>query len=181
MKKTLLLFLGLLCSSIYAQNAMENSLHQFTVEALEGESFDFSTLKGKKIMVVNTASKCGLTPQYKDLQALYEEYGSDKFVIVGFPANNFMAQEPGSNEEIAAFCERNYGVTFPMMAKIDVKGKDIHPVYAFLTQNEKNGVMDSKVSWNFQKYLVNEEGVVEKVISPRTSPKDEEIIAWITE
>ena len=181
MKKTLLLFLGLLCSSIYAQNAMENSLHQFTVEALEGESFDFSTLKGKKIMVVNTASKCGLTPQYKDLQALYEEYGSDKFVIVGFPANNFMSQEPGSNEEIAAFCERNYGVTFPMMAKIDVKGKDIHPVYAFLTQKEKNGVMDSKVSWNFQKYLVNEEGVVEKVISPRTSPKDEEIIAWITE
>lgn len=159
---------------------MENSLHQFTVEALEGESFDFSTLKGKKIMVVNTASKCGLTPQYKDLQALYEKYGSDKFVIVGFPANNFMAQEPGSNEEIAAFCERNYGVTFPMMAKIDVKGKDIHPVYAFLTQKEKNGVMDSKVSWNFQKYLVNEEGVVEKVISPRTSPKDEEIIAWIT-
>ena len=159
---------------------MENSLHQFTVEALEGESFDFSTLKGKKIMVVNTASKCGLTPQYKDLQALYEEYGSDKFVIVGFPANNFMSQEPGSNEEIAAFCERNYGVTFPMMAKIDVKGKDIHPVYAFLTQKEKNGVMDSKVSWNFQKYLVNEEGIVEKVISPRTSPKDEEIIAWIT-
>ena len=180
MKKTLLLFLGLLCSSIYAQNAMENSLHQFTVEALEGESFDFSTLKGKKIMVVNTASKCGLTPQYKVLQALYEEYGSDKFVIVGFPANNFMSQEPGSNEEIAAFCERNYGVTFPMMAKIDVKGKDIHPVYAFLTQKEKNGVMDSKVSWNFQKYLVNEEGVLEKVISPRTSPKDEEIIAWIT-
>ena len=159
---------------------MENSLHQFTVEALEGESFDFSTLKGKKITVVNTASKCGLTPQYKDLQALYEEYGSDKFVIVGFPANNFMSQEPGSNEEIAVFCERNYGVTFPMMAKIDVKGKDIHPVYAFLTQKEKNGVMDSKVSWNFQKYLVNEEGVVEKVISPRTSPKDEEIIAWIT-
>ena len=180
MKKTLLLFLGLLCSSIYAQNAMENSLHQFTVEALEGESYDFSTLKGKKIMVVNTASKCGLTPQYKDLQALYEEYGSDKFVIVGFPANNFMSQEPGSNEEIAAFCERNYGVTFPMMAKIDVKGKDIHPVYAFLTQKEKNGVMDSKVSWNFQKYLVNEEGILEKVISPRTSPKDEEIIAWIT-
>ena len=159
---------------------MENSLHQFTVEALEGESFDFSTLKGKKIMVVNTASKCGLTPQYKDLQALYEEYGSDKFVIVGFPANNFMSQEPGSNEEIAAFCERNYGVTFPMMAKIDVKGKDIHPVYAFLTHKEKNGVMDSKVSWNFQKYLVNEEGILEKVISPRTSPKDEEIIAWIT-
>ena len=181
MKHKLLLFLGLLCGSIYAQNSMEQTLHQFTVEALEGEAFDFSTLKGKKVMVVNTASKCGLTPQYKELQALYEEYGSDSFVIVGFPANNFLAQEPGSNEEIAAFCEHNYGVTFPMMAKIDVKGKDVHPIYAFLTQKDKNGVMDSKVTWNFQKYLVNEEGVVEKVISPRTSPKDEEIIAWITE
>ena len=179
MKKILILF-GLLSSPIYAQNAMKQSLHQFTVEALEGDKFDFSSLKGKKIMVVNTASKCGLTSQYKDLQALYEEYGSDNFVVVGFPANNFLSQEPGSNEKIATFCERNYGVTFPMMAKIDVKGKNIHPVYAFLTQQEKNGVMDSKVTWNFQKYLVNEEGRVEKVISPRTSPKDEEIIAWIT-
>lgn len=159
---------------------MEQTVHQFTVETLEGDQFDFSSLKGKKIMVVNTASKCGLTPQYKDLQALYEKYGSEKFVIVGFPANNFMKQEPGSNEEIAAFCERNYGVSFPMMAKIDVKGNDIHPIYSFLTQKDKNGVMDSKVTWNFQKYLINEEGVLEKVISPRTSPVDEEVIDWIT-
>lgn len=159
---------------------MEQTVHQFTVETLEGDQFDFSSLKGKKIMVVNTASKCGLTPQYKDLQALYEKYGSEKFVIVGFPANNFMKQEPGSNEDIAAFCERNYGVSFPMMAKIDVKGNDIHPIYSFLTQKDKNGVMDSKVTWNFQKYLINEEGVLEKVISPRTSPVDEEVIDWIT-
>ena len=159
---------------------MEQTVHQFTVETLEGDQFDFSSLKGKKIMVVNTASKCGLTPQYKDLQALYEKYVSEKFVIVGFPANNFMKQEPGSNEEIAAFCERNYGVSFPIMAKIDVKGNDIHPIYSFLTQNDKNGVMDSKVTWNFQKYLINEEGVLEKVISPRTSPVDEEVIDWIT-
>ena len=159
---------------------MEQTVHQFTMETLEGDQFDFSSLKGKKIMVVNTASKCGLTPQYKDLQALYEKYGSEKFVIVGFPANNFMKQEPGSNQEIAAFCDRNYGVSFPMMAKIDVKGNDIHPIYSFLTQNEKNGVMDSKVTWNFQKYLINEEGVLEKVISPRTSPVDEEVIDWIT-
>ena len=159
---------------------MEQTVHQFTVETLEGDQFDFSSLKGKKIMVVNTASKCGLTPQYKDLQALYEKYGSEKFVIVGFPANNFMKQEPGSNEEIAAFCERNYGVSFPIMAKIDVKGNDIHPIYSFLTQKDKNGVMDSKVTWNFQKYLINEEGVLEKVISPRTSPVDEEVIDWIT-
>ena len=159
---------------------MEQTVHQFTVETLEGDQFDFSSLKGKKIMVVNTASKCGLTPQYKDLQALYEKYVSEKFVIVGFPANNFMKQEPGSNEDIAAFCERNYGVSFPMMAKIDVKGNDIHPIYSFLTQKDKNGVMDSKVTWNFQKYLINEDGVLEKVISPRTSPVDEEVIDWIT-
>ena len=159
---------------------MEQTVHQFTMETLEGDQFDFSSLKGKKIMVVNTASKCGLTPQYKDLQVLYEQYGSEKFVIVGFPANNFMKQEPGTNEEIVAFCERNYCVSFPMMAKIDVKGNDIHPIYSFLTQKEKNGVMDSKVTWNFQKYLINEEGVLEKVISPRTSPVDEDVIDWIT-
>lgn len=159
---------------------MEQTVHQFTMETLEGDQFDFSSLKGKKIMVVNTASKCGLTPQYKDLQVLYEQFGSEKFVIVGFPANNFMKQEPGTNEEIVAFCERNYGVSFPMMAKIDVKGNDIHPIYSFLTQKEKNGVMDSKVTWNFQKYLINEDGVLEKVISPRTSPVDEEVIDWIT-
>jgi len=180
MKKNSLLLVVLLTISLSAQNNMKNSLHQFTVETLEGKTFDFSSLKGKKIMVVNTASKCGLTPQYKDLQALYEQYGQDKFVIVGFPANDFLAQEPGTNEEIGDFCERNYGVTFPMMAKIDVKGKDMHPVYAFLTQKEKNGVMDSKVTWNFQKYLINEEGVLEKVISPRTSPVDPEVIEWIT-
>ena len=180
MKKNSLLLVVLFTISLSAQNNMKNSLHQFTVETLEGKTFDFSSLKGKKIMVVNTASKCGLTPQYKDLQALYEQYGQDKFVIVGFPANDFLAQEPGTNEEIGDFCERNYGVTFPMMAKIGVKGKDMHPVYAFLTQKEKNGVMDSKVTWNFQKYLINEEGVLEKVISPRTSPVDPEVIEWIT-
>lgn len=180
MKKINLFLVVLFTTTLHAQTIMENSLHQFTVETLEGDTFDFSSLKGKKVLVVNTASKCGLTPQYKDLQALFEQYGNDDFVIVGFPANDFLAQEPGSNEEIATFCERNYGVSFPMMAKIGVKGKDMHPVYAFLTQKEKNGVMDSKVTWNFQKYLVNEDGIVEKVISPRTSPVDPEIIEWIT-
>ena len=180
MKKKCLLVVALMVTTLNAQRSMENSLHQFTVETLEGETFDFSSLKGKKVMVVNTASKCGLTPQYKDLQALYEQYGAENFVVVGFPANDFLAQEPGTNEEIGAFCERNYGVSFPMMAKIGVKGKDMHPVYAFLTQKEKNGVMDSKVTWNFQKYLINQDGLVEKVISPRTSPVDPEIIEWIT-
>lgn len=158
---------------------MSNSIHQFSTTTLEGDDFDFSSLKGKKIMVVNTASKCGLTPQYKDLQALYEKYQNENFVIVGFPANNFMGQEPGSNEEIATFCERNYGVSFPMMEKISVKGKDMHPVYQFLTQLDKNGKQNSDVEWNFQKYLLNEDGVLEKVISPRTNPMDAEIINWI--
>ncbi len=179
MKKFLILFVSLFTSTLFAQT-MENSIHQFKVEALEGDSFDFASLKGKKIMIVNTASKCGLTPQYKGLQKLYEQFGPEKFMIIGFPANNFLAQEPGTNEEIAEFCERNYGVSFPMMAKIDVKGKNMHPIYAFLTQSEKNGVMDSKVTWNFQKYLINEQGKLEKVISPRTEPMDEEIINWIT-
>ncbi|WP_320815009.1 glutathione peroxidase [Flavobacterium sp.] len=155
------------------------TIHQFKVQDLEGKEFDFSTLKGKKIMVVNTASKCGLTPQYKDLQSIYDKYKSDDFVIVGFPANDFMSQEPGTNDEIATFCERNYGVTFPMMNKITVKGKEMNPVYQFLTQKAKNGVADSEVEWNFQKYLLNEEGQLDMIISPKTLPTDVKIINWI--
>ncbi len=161
-------------------NTMERaSIHQFKVQDLEGNDFDFNSLKGKKIMVVNTASKCGLTPQYKDLQAIYDKYKDDNFVIIGFPANDFMSQEPGTNDEIATFCERNYGVSFPMMNKISVKGKEMHPVYQFLTQKAKNGVADSEVEWNFQKYLLNEEGQLDMIISPRTLPTDEKIINWI--
>lgn len=163
-----------------SETMQKQSIHQFKVEDLNGKEFDFSSLKGKKVLVVNTASKCGLTPQYKELQALYEKYGSDKFVIVGFPANNFMSQEPGTNEEIGAFCQKNYGVTFPMMSKIDVKGDSQHPVYQFLTQKSKNGLENNEVEWNFQKYLINENGELEKVISPRTSPMDNSITSWIT-
>ncbi len=154
-------------------------VYQFKVNDLYGDEFDFSSLKGKKVMIVNTASKCGMTPQYKDLQALYEKYSDKGFIIIGFPANNFMNQEPGTNEEIAKFCEINYGVTFPMMSKVSVKGDDIHPVYQYLTLKEQNGFEDSSVKWNFQKYLINEEGYVVKVISSRTNPLNEEIINWI--
>src|SRR5690606_17932225 len=121
----------------------KQNIYQFKVTDLSGNEFDFASLKGKKVMIVNTASKCGLTPQYKDLQAIYDQYKDNNFVIVGFPANNFMEQEPGNNEEIATFCERNYGVTFPMMDKISVKGNHMAPIYQFLTQKEKNGVQDS--------------------------------------
>jgi glutathione peroxidase len=155
------------------------TIHDFKVQDLSGKEFDFSALKGKKVLIVNTASECGLTPQYKDLEALYKEYKNDNFVIVGFPANNFGAQEPGSDKEIAAFCEKNYGVTFPMMSKISVKGDDMVPIYQFLTEKEKNGVQDSEVEWNFQKYLINEDGKLEKVISPKTLPTDPEIVNWI--
>ena len=158
--------------------AKEN-IYQFKVKDLEGKDFDFASLKGKKILVVNTASKCGLTPQYKDLQAIYDQYKDKNFVIVGFPANNFASQEPGTNEEIGAFCQKNYGVTFPMMEKISVKGDDMSEVYKFLTEKSKNGLQDSEVEWNFQKYLINEKGELVKVVSPKTLPTDPEIVDWL--
>ncbi|MBN2772626.1 MAG: glutathione peroxidase [Prolixibacteraceae bacterium] len=162
-------------TSLYAQK----SFFDFKVEAIDGSEFDFSTLKGKKVLVVNTASKCGFTPQYEDLEKLYKKYGGEKFTIIGFPANNFLSQEPGTNDEIIEFCQKNYGVTFPMMAKISVKGKDMHEVYRWLTQKDKNGVMDSGVSWNFQKYLIDENGHLVETFSPKTKPFNEKIIAWI--
>jgi glutathione peroxidase len=157
----------------------KNSIHQFQVKDINGKTFDFSSLKGKKILVVNVASKCGLTSQYKDLQTLYTQYKDKNFVIVGFPANNFMKQEPGSDQEIASFCELNYGVTFPIMSKISVKDSDIHPIYQFLTQKSKNGVADSTVDWNFQKYLLDENGFLVEVFSPRTLPLDEKIVSLL--
>jgi glutathione peroxidase len=160
----------------------ESAFYSFSVEMIDGKTFDFSTLKGKKVMVVNTASKCGLTPQYEELEQLYRDYGgAGDFVIIGFPANNFMNQEPGSNEEIQAFCSENYGVTFPMMSKISVKGKDMHPLYQWLTSKERNGVTDSEVTWNFQKYLIDEKGNLDMVIQPREKPGSEKIIAWLME
>ena len=174
MKKGLFIAFILLSNILMAQ-----SIHTFKVKTLEGADFDMASLKGKKVMVVNTASKCGLTPQYEGLEALYKQFKDSGFVIVGFPANNFMGQEPGTNEEIASFCQKNYGVSFPMMEKISVKGKDMHPLYHFLTEKSLNGLEDNKVQWNFQKYLVNENGQLEKVIGPRTLPNDPEIINWI--
>ena len=165
-------------TNVSDQQQTEN-IFQFKVKTLTDEEFDFSSLKGKKVMIVNTASECGLTPQYKDLQAVYDTYKDNNFVIVGFPANNFGAQEPGTNKEIAEFCQLNYGVSFPMMAKISVKGDDMHPIYQFLTQKSKNGLEDSEVAWNFQKYLLNENGELVKVISPKTLPTNEIIINWI--
>lgn len=155
------------------------SIHEFKVKNINGEEFDFSSLNGKKIMVVNTASKCGLTPQYEKLEALYQKYKNDNFIIIGFPSNDFMGQEPGSNEEIIAFCKKNYGVSFPMMSKVKVKGNDKCDIYSFLTSKSQNGLEDNKVQWNFQKYLLDENGFLVKVLSPRTLPDDPQISSWI--
>jgi glutathione peroxidase len=157
----------------------QSLFHDFSVKDIEGNQFELSTLKGKKVLVVNTASKCGLTPQYEQLQQLYETYGGADFTIIGFPANNFANQEPGANTEIATFCEKNYGVTFPMMSKISVKGDDIHPVYQWLTQKSKNGKLDSEVGWNFQKYMIDENGQLVDMVEPKVKPTDEKIMDWI--
>ncbi len=165
-------------SELIAKTEIMNkeNIYQFKVKDLSGDEFDFASLKGKKILIVNTASKCGLTPQYKDLEAIYEKYKDKNFVIVGFPANNFGQQEPGTNDEIGAFCQKNYGVTFPMMSKVSVKGSDMCELYQFLTQKSRNGLQDSQVEWNFQKYLINENGELEKVVSPQVLPTDAEIV-----
>ena len=161
----------------FAQN--RKSFYDFKVKSIDGQEFDLASLKGKKVMVVNTASKCGYTPQYADLQKLYVKYGGDTFTIIGFPANNFLWQEPGSNQEIKQFCTSEYGVTFQMMEKISVKGDDMAPIYQWLTQKAENGVLDSEVKWNFQKYLIDENGVLVKVIPTKEKPDCEAVINWI--
>ena len=159
------------------ENCLQNkTIYDFKVEALNGGTINFADFKGKKILIVNTASKCGFTPQYKELEALYEKY-KDQLVIIGFPANNFLFQEPGSNETIGEFCKKNYGVTFPMAAKISVKGKSIAPIYQWLCNKEENGVMDAKITWNFNKFLLNEQGVIITKFNSKVTPMSEEIIS----
>lgn len=155
-------------------NISAKSIYDFKVEGLEGGTIDFSTYKGKKILIVNTASKCGYTPQYEDLEKLYETY-KDKLVIVGFPANNFGGQEPGSNVEIKEFCKKNYGVTFPMAAKISVKGDDMAPIYQWLCNKTQNGVLDAEVGWNFGKFLLDENGKLLNYFPSKVKPMSEEI------
>ena len=176
MKKILFIlmaFFGLFSSQ--AQQA--KSIHSFKVKALDGKTIDFSKFKGKKILIVNTASECGFTPQYEGLQKLYETY-KDQLVIVGFPANNFGGQEPGSNEEIGAFCKKNYGVTFPMADKVSVKGKDIAPIFKFLTDKKLNGVKSTTILWNFEKFLLNEKGELIDTFVSTTKPTSESITKY---
>jgi len=167
-------FIALLLSSLLTGA----SIYNFKVEGLEGGAIDFSKFKGKKIMIVNTASKCGNTPQYAELEELYEKY-KDKLVIVGFPANNFGQQEPGTNDEIKAFCTKNYGVTFPMAAKVSVKGDDIAPIYKYLTDEAKKLGFEDPIKWNFTKFLVDENGKLITVIHNKTKPMSEEVLKYL--
>ncbi|MCF8235331.1 MAG: glutathione peroxidase [Bacteroidales bacterium] len=169
----------ILITTLAGAGAQDKNFHNFIVEDISGNDYDLSQLQGKKVLVVNTASKCGLTPQYEDLQSLYEKYKEQDFMIVGFPANNFMNQEPGTDDEIAEFCQANYGISFPMMSKISVKGDDMHPLYLWLTSKDQNGVLDAEVSWNFQKFMIDEEGNLVGYADPKTKPFDEKIVDWI--
>ena len=157
----------------------QKSFYDFTVIDINGDEFELAQLQGKKVLVVNTASKCGLTPQYKGLEKLYKEYGDEQFVIIGFPSNDFAGQEAGTNEEIATFCSTRFGITFPMMSKIVVKGDEKHPLYKWLTEASENGVENSRVAWNFQKYMIDENGMLVGHVPPRKKPTCRAIISWI--
>lgn len=153
-------------------------IYDFKVSGIDGTDIDFSAYKGKKIMIVNTASKCGNTPQYEELEKLYEKY-KDKLVIIGFPANNFGGQEPGSNTEIKEFCKKNYGVTFPLAEKVSVKGDDTHPLYKYLKEQAAAKGFADPVTWNFGKFLVNEKGELIAVFSPKTKPLSDEVTKFL--
>jgi glutathione peroxidase len=169
----------------YNKNMAKQNFYEFLeanpdakVKSIDGKEFDYSSLKGKKVLVVNVASECGYTPQYEDLQKLYETYG-DKIVVLGFPANNFGGQEPGGNEEIQSFCKKNYGVTFPMFEKISVTGNDMHPLYKWLTSKDLNGWNDKQPKWNFCKYMINENGELTNYFSSAVKPMSNDIVGLI--
>lgn len=175
--KRLLLLLTLALPAIAMSQG--KNFHDFTVTTIDGDNVSLSIFKGKKVLVVNVASKCGLTPQYEDLEALYRKYKDKNFVVVGFPANNFLGQEPGSNAEIKQFCTSKFDVTFPMMSKISVKGKDKAPLYKWLTEKSENGKFNAEVQWNFQKFMIDEQGNLVDYVDPRQKPDCEKIVKWI--
>ncbi|ENV32668.1 glutathione peroxidase [Acinetobacter gerneri] len=145
------------------------NIYQFEAELLDGENKTFTDYEGKVLLIVNTASKCGFTPQYAGLEKLYEKYKEKGLIVLGFPCNQFGGQEPGTEEQIGAFCEKNYGVTFPMFAKVDVKGPEAHAIFRYLTNNSK-GVLGSGIKWNFTKFLINKQGQVINRYAPTTKP-----------
>jgi glutathione peroxidase len=161
------------------EQGVKTSVYDFTVRDIDGREVSLAEFKGKVLLIVNTASKCGFTPQYAGLQKLYEKYRERGFVILGFPANNFLGQEPGTEAEIKSFCSRNYGVTFPMFSKISVKGKNIHPLYRFLTGEDTNPDFAGAITWNFNKFLIGRDGRILNRFGSRVAPDDRELIAAI--
>jgi len=173
MRKNVFL-LTLLITMIWSGNMAAQDFYELSFKTITGENYDFARLKGKKVLIVNTASKCGFTPQFKELEALNKEYAPG-LVILGFPSNDFMNQDPGTNQEIKEFCEINYGVTFQMMDKSSVKGKNINPVFKWLSDKSRNGWNDKAPGWNFAKYLIDEQGRLIGVWPSKTKPSDPEI------
>ncbi len=177
--RTIIITAMFLILAVALQAQEKKSFYDFKAVTIDGQPIDLSSFKGKRVLVVNTASKCGYTPQYAELEELFKTYGGDRFTVIGFPANNFMGQEPGSNSEIREFCTSKYDITFPMMSKISVKGKDIDPLYQWLTSKEENGLMDAPVKWNFQKFLIDENGNLVGMAPTKESPTSERIVSWI--
>jgi glutathione peroxidase len=175
MKTALVIFLSILFSAAPSPK----TVYDFTMKDIDGKNVSLSQYKGKVLLIVNVASMCGNTPQYRDIEALYKKYKDKGLVVLGFPANNFMGQDPGNEKEIKEFCTKEYGVTFPMFSKISVKGKNIDPLYSYLTQKSENGVIDAEVKWNFQKFLISKKGTVIQSLGNRTSVNDKEAMAAI--
>ena len=178
MQKIFLIASVILLTSFFSPVKKALTIYKFKVEALDGSKIDFKKYRGKKILIVNTASKCGNTPQYAQLEELYEKY-KDKLVIVGFPANNFGGQEPGTKTDIIEVCRKNYGVTFPMADKVSVKGDDIAPIFQYLVaEAEKLGFKDP-IKWNFTKFLLDENGKLITVIHNKVKPMSEEVTKYL--
>lgn len=174
--KTLLFILTL---SFLSNLLGQTSIYDFSVKTIDNKPYNFKELNGKKMMIVNVTSKFSYTPQYEKLEALYQKYKDDHFIILGFPANIFFNQEPGMPEEIIAYCTCKYNVTFPIIEKISVKDKDIHPLYLCLSDKSLNFKINASTQWNFQKLLIDEQGQIALVIPPSESPMSERIIQWI--
>ena len=176
---TIALVAGVMAVTAWAGEGAKVTDHKVT--DIKGEEVDLKEYEGKVLMIVNVASKCGLTPQYEQLVALHKKYKDQGFEVLGFPANNFMQQEPGTNEEIQEFCSKNYGVEFPMFSKVSVKDDDVAPLYQELISKEENGEFGGDIQWNFTKFLVNKDGKVVARFEPRTKPDAPEVVAAIEE
>lgn len=176
----ILLILILSVFQITSAQVKYKTFYDLSALTINGDTLHFSAFRGKKVLVVNTASECALTPQYKKLQELYEEYGGDDFEIVAFPCNDFGKQEPGTNEEIKTFCDQ-FPVSFTIMGKISIKGENKHPVYHWLTDSKENGTLDARVHWNFQKFMIDTTGHVIDFVGPAGSPFNSKITDWLNE